>query len=170
MYYYRTNASEQNPIYNQGVASSAATLGPPMNSLNRARSRSPTSYQSMPDSRRSVSPNFPRKNLLPAPLPNRSRSPTPNYTSTFTAKLATNNRNAQQKNSGPASLPIIPSSPTPQKKRQIASINIPVETKVILLLFSFIIFTVFVDTSSISYSIYIRKTNYYFTDFVKLFA
>ncbi|ERL84887.1 hypothetical protein D910_02310, partial [Dendroctonus ponderosae] len=70
-----------------GVSNGQHSLGPPMNSLNRSRSRSPSHLY--PDSRRSVSPNFPRKNLVP-PSHNRSRSPTPNFTSTHHTKLATN--------------------------------------------------------------------------------
>lgn len=98
-----------------------------MNALNRSRSRSPTSYQMSVDSRRSVSPNFPRKTLMPPA--NRSRSPTPNFTSTLTAKLATNNRSPQHRVSGPSSLPIMSTSPTP-KKQHVASLHIPIESKV----------------------------------------
>lgn len=97
-----------------------------MNALNRSRSRSPQSYQMLADSRRSVSPNFPRKSLMP-PV-NRSRSPTPNYTSTFNAKLATVSRNTPIRNSGPASLPIMSTTPIP--KKHVASIHIPLEPKV----------------------------------------
>lgn len=97
-----------------------------MNALNRSRSRSPQSYQMLADSRRSVSPNFPRKSLMP-PV-NRSRSPTPNYTSTFSAKLATVPRSTPIRNSGPASLPIMSTTPTP--KKHVASIHIPLEPKV----------------------------------------
>ncbi|KAF5285775.1 hypothetical protein FQR65_LT13054 [Abscondita terminalis] len=61
-------------------------LGPPMNSINRSRSRSP--------SRRSASPNLPRKTL--APPTNRSRSPTPNYVSTHVAKLSKTNKYPKQ--------------------------------------------------------------------------
>ncbi|XP_025837668.1 GAS2-like protein pickled eggs isoform X2 [Agrilus planipennis] len=92
-------------------------LGPPMNSLSRSRSRSP-SHLSYTDSRRSVSPNMPRKVL--APPVNRSRSPTPNYVSTHTTKLSspksTPQRGLSSSPSGPQSLPYIPtnysSSPT----------------------------------------------------------
>lgn len=77
-------------------------LGPPMNSLNRSRSRSPSHFSPI-DSRRSVSPNFSRKTL--APPSNRSRSPTPNYTSTHLTKL----RSSKQ---GPQSLPYIPTTNT----------------------------------------------------------
>uniref|UniRef100_A0AAR5PGR6 GAR domain-containing protein n=1 Tax=Dendroctonus ponderosae TaxID=77166 RepID=A0AAR5PGR6_DENPD len=108
-----------------GVSNGQHSLGPPMNSLNRSRSRSPSHLY--PDSRRSVSPNFPRKNLVP-PSHNRSRSPTPNFTSTHHTKLATN-KSPQHvvKNSGPQSLPFIPTSP---KSKHVASIQIPVESKV----------------------------------------
>lgn len=61
-------------------------LGPPMNSINRSRSRSP-SHLYHTDSRRSVSPHLSKKTLVP-PTRNRSRSPTPNFTSTHTAKLS----------------------------------------------------------------------------------
>lgn len=54
-------------------------LGPPMNSLNRSRSRSPS--QIYKDGRRSVSPNLSRKSSLVPTLPSRSRSPTPNHSS-----------------------------------------------------------------------------------------
>lgn len=64
-------------------------LGPPMNSINRSRSRSP-SHLSHPDPRRSLSPNLPRKTL--APPSNRSRSPTPNYVSTHVTKLSKNSQ------------------------------------------------------------------------------
>lgn len=127
-FYLRTNVPAQDSIHHNHAGSvNTSTLGPPMNSLNRSRSRSPGSYQSIIDSRRSVSPNFPRKNLMPPP--NRSRSPTPNYTSTFSAKLATTNRSPQHRNSGPSSLPIMSISPTP-RKHHVASLHIPVESKV----------------------------------------
>lgn len=129
LYYFRVNAPDQDSMHNHGVGSNISTLGPPMNSLNRSRSRSPASYQITTDSRRSVSPNFPRKSLMPPP--NRSRSPTPNFTSTFTTKLATNKGSPQHRASGPSSLPILATSPTP-KKKHVASIHIPVETKVSL--------------------------------------
>ncbi|XP_031331212.1 GAS2-like protein pickled eggs [Photinus pyralis] len=58
-------------------------LGPPTNSLNRSRSRSPSHL-----SRRSVSPNLPRKTLAPPLSSNRSRSPTPNFVSTHSTKLS----------------------------------------------------------------------------------
>lgn len=104
-------------------------LGPPMNSLNRSRSRSP-SYASYTDSRRSASPSLPRKSFLQPP--NRSRSPTPNFTSTHVTKLT----KSPQKlvNQGPQSLPYIPiyqSSPKPPAKNQhVSSIQIPVDSKV----------------------------------------
>ncbi|KAK5638757.1 hypothetical protein RI129_013052 [Pyrocoelia pectoralis] len=62
-------------------------LGPPTNSLNRSRSRSP-SHLSYTDARRSVSPNLPRKTLAPPVNINRSRSPTPNFVSTHSTKLS----------------------------------------------------------------------------------
>lgn len=114
-------------LHSNMLGTNTSTLGPPMNALNRSRSRSPTSYQMLTDSRRSVSPNFPRKTLMPPA--NRSRSPTPNYTSTFNAKLATNYKSPQIKSSGPASLPIMSTSPTP-KKQHVASLHIPMESKV----------------------------------------
>lgn len=105
------------------AAQNSHSLGPPMNSLNRSRSRSPsqkTSY--LNDSRRSVSPNLPRKGL--APPSHRSRSPTPNFTSTHMAKLSSNN----VRKSGPQSLPYIPTSP---KAKHVTTMQIPVENKVL---------------------------------------
>lgn len=116
----------------------APLLGPPMNSINRSRSRSP-SQLSYADSRRSSSPNVPRRTLPVPPSINRSRSPTPNFTSTHLTKLSTN-RSPQHShkgygaqslpplgNSGPQSLPIIPTSP---KSKHVSSVQIPVDTKV----------------------------------------
>ncbi|XP_060533902.1 GAS2-like protein pickled eggs isoform X2 [Cylas formicarius] len=107
-----------------GTAGSHHTLGPPMNSLNRSRSRSPSHTSYIDASRRSVSPNLPRKTLaLP---PNRSRSPTPNFTSTHVTKLTTAttpNKSPAQRGSGPQSLPFIPTSP---KSKHVTSVQIPV--------------------------------------------
>ncbi|CAH1129658.1 unnamed protein product [Ceutorhynchus assimilis] len=128
IYYDRTAVSPASlpPLIN-GVASGPNSLGPPMNSINRSRSRSPSHLYA--DSRRSVSPNFPRKSLVP-PTHNRSRSPTPNYTSTHHTKLATN-KSPQHivKNSGPQSLPFIPTSP---KSKHVASINIPADNSKVM--------------------------------------
>ncbi|KAL1502671.1 hypothetical protein ABEB36_007784 [Hypothenemus hampei] len=107
-----------------GISNGPNSLGPPMNSLNRSRSRSPSHLYN--DSRRSVSPNFPRKSLIP-PSSNRSRSPTPNFTSTHHTKLTTNKSPQHIKNSGPQSLPFIPTS---SKSKHVASIQIPAENKV----------------------------------------
>lgn len=104
-------------------------LGPPMNSLNRSRSRSP-SHLHYTDSRRSISPSLPRKNL--APPRNRSRSPTPNFISTHVTKLA------NTRTQGPQSLPYIPtqnlsptnsSSPKHGKNQQVSSVQIPMDSK-----------------------------------------
>ncbi|XP_066255859.1 GAS2-like protein pickled eggs [Euwallacea similis] len=128
VYYDRmaTSPASLPPTIN-GVSSGPNSLGPPMNSLNRSRSRSPS--QLYTDTRRSVSPNFPRKSLAPPPTQNRSRSPTPNFTSTHHTKLSTN-KSPQHvvKNSGPQSLPFIPTSP---KSKHVSSIQIPVEHKVL---------------------------------------
>ncbi|XP_044261603.1 GAS2-like protein pickled eggs [Tribolium madens] len=88
------------------ASSSTSTLGPPMNSLNRSRSRSP-SYL---NDRRSVSPNLPRKSLVP---PIRSRSPTPNYTSSHHTTLKTK------------------ATPTtsPKHKNHVASIQVPLKSE-----------------------------------------
>ncbi|KAJ8982601.1 hypothetical protein NQ317_005073 [Molorchus minor] len=122
--YYERSPAANATVPSHPVGHNAPnSLGPPMNSLNRSRSRSP-SHLSYADSRRSVSPNFPRKSLVPPP--NRSRSPTPNYTSTHLTKLSTN-RSPQHKNYGPQSLPVIPTSP---KSKHVSSIQIPVDSKV----------------------------------------
>jgi hypothetical protein len=96
-------------------------LGPPMNSLNRSRSRSPSSYNNYSNfDRRSVSPFSPytqRKSLIPPPSA-RSRSPTPNYVSTHTPKLTVSPKKMPKStnDSGPQSLPIFPSQPMPKNK------------------------------------------------------
>lgn len=86
-------------------------LGPPMNALNRSRSRSPT-YVKYNDPRRSASPNVNRTNYLQAPL-DRSRSPTPNFTSTHVAKLT---RNSQKSNENDNN-----------KKSVVSALQIPME-------------------------------------------
>lgn len=68
-----------------------------MHSLNRSRSRSPSQFYRN-DDRRSVSPNLPRKTLMPPS--NRSRSPTPNFISTHQTKLSTN-KSPKHQNSSP---------------------------------------------------------------------
>ncbi|KAL3271612.1 hypothetical protein HHI36_022087 [Cryptolaemus montrouzieri] len=73
-------------------------LGPPMNSLNRSRSRSPSQLYKN-DGRRSVSPNLSRKSLIPPA--NRSRSPTPNFVSTHQTKLSSNKSPKHQPNTSP---------------------------------------------------------------------
>ncbi|XP_050310516.1 GAS2-like protein pickled eggs [Anthonomus grandis grandis] len=129
VYYDRTAVSPASlPPTINGVANNTHSLGPPMNSLNRSRSRSP-SHLSYIDPRRSVSPNFPRKSLVPPSQHNRSRSPTPNFTSTHHAKISTNKSPQHVKNSGPQSLPFFPTSP---KSKHVASLNIPVETTKVL--------------------------------------
>ncbi|XP_018565889.1 GAS2-like protein pickled eggs isoform X2 [Anoplophora glabripennis] len=125
--------------YPNTSSNSPPLLGPPTNSLNRSRSRSP-SHLSYTDTRRSVSPNFPRKSLNIPQSINRSRSPTPNFTSTHLTKLSTH-RSPQhlQKNYGPQSLPIINSGhqslpvnvvPTSPKSKHVSSMQIPADTKV----------------------------------------
>lgn len=90
-------------------------LGPPMNALNRSRSRSP-SYVQYNDTRRSASPNVNRKSYLqPA---NRSRSPTPNFTSTHTTKLSKSPKSTVEQAS--------------RKMQHITALQIPCESKPIL--------------------------------------
>ncbi|XP_076255635.1 GAS2-like protein pickled eggs isoform X2 [Rhynchophorus ferrugineus] len=125
--YDRTSVSPASlPPTLNGTSSGPNSLGPPMNALNRSRSKSPSFLY--PDTRRSVSPNFMRKTLAP-PISThsitRSRSPTPNFTSTHTTKLATKTSNlVKNHSSGPQSLPYIPQS------KHVASIQIPAENKV----------------------------------------
>lgn len=126
VFYDRSNVSPASlPPTINGVNSGPHSLGPPMNSLNRSRSKSPSFLHA--DTRRSISPNFPRKSLA-APPNIRSRSPTPNFTSTHTTKLATRSSQPSVKtaSSGPQSLP--PYLPQP---KHVASIQIPVENKVL---------------------------------------
>ncbi|XP_074030228.1 GAS2-like protein pickled eggs [Leptinotarsa decemlineata] len=117
VYYDRTPAQypEHTPHVN-GALNGPQSLSPPMNALNRSRSRSP--------SRRPLSPNFSRMALAPPQI--RSRSPTPNYTSNLSTKLSTS-RSPQHKNYGPQSLPVMAAKP----KNVVSSIHIPVDSKVL---------------------------------------
>lgn len=125
--------------YLNNSSNSPPLLGPPTNSLSRSRSRSP-SHLSYADTRRSVSPNFPRKSLNIPPSINRSRSPTPNFTSTHLTKLTTNRspQHVLQKNYGPQSLPTINSGPqslpaiipTSPKSKHVSNMQIPADAKV----------------------------------------
>ncbi|XP_017768571.1 PREDICTED: uncharacterized protein LOC108556811 [Nicrophorus vespilloides] len=107
--YYDRSAGNQNggsPNHSNGFSKSS--LGPPMNAINRSRSRSPSR---MSNDRRSVSPFLQRKSLVPPA--NRSRSPTPNYVSTHTTKLSTSSsspKKTQSSNYSHQSLPYIPST------------------------------------------------------------
>lgn len=117
-------ASAYNP--SGQISNSPHSLGPPMNSLNRSRSRSPSQY----NDRRSLSPNFARKSLAP---PMRSRSPTPNFTSTHQTKLSTN-RNLKPSNS-PSTSPVHQAKFASGKNnctQHITSIQIPVDNRVSL--------------------------------------
>lgn len=133
VYYDRSTVSPYSSSSSNNVTTDSSRggshLGPPMNSLNRSRSRSPTAAL---NARRSVSPNLPRRNhqqqqgmlglgtsSLGVGSRTRSRSPTPYYTSTHTTKLSSPNSNSTNTsprksvhnvNSGPASLPIVQSS------------------------------------------------------------
>lgn len=98
-------------------------LGPPMNAINRSRSRSP-SYVHYNDARRSASPNLQRKSYLHPP--SRSRSPTPNYTSTHVTKLTKSPQKSL--NQGPQSLPYIPTYQTKNKQQHVAAFQIPCDT------------------------------------------
>lgn len=110
------------------TSNSPHSLGPPMNSLNRSRSRSPSQL----NDRRSLSPNIARKSLAAPPM--RSRSPTPNYTSTHQTKLSTN-RNLKTNNS-PSTSPVHQAKFANGKsnctQQHITSIQIPVENRVSL--------------------------------------
>ncbi|CAH1382169.1 unnamed protein product [Tenebrio molitor] len=99
------------------------SLGPPMNALNRSRSRSPSHL----NERRSVSPNFPRKSLVPPS--SRSRSPTPNFTSTHQTRLSTNK--SPKLSTPPSTSPVHQAKYANAKShtQHIASIQIPVETR-----------------------------------------
>ncbi|RZC42222.1 GAS2-like protein 2 [Asbolus verrucosus] len=111
------------PTAGTGYGTSPYSLGPPMNALNRSRSRSP-SYLS---DRRSVSPNFPRKSLVP---PMRSRSPTPNFTSTHQTKLSTNR--SPKTSTSPSTSPVHHAKYANAKShtQHITSIQIPVDNRV----------------------------------------
>ncbi|KAG5900298.1 hypothetical protein JTB14_000824 [Gonioctena quinquepunctata] len=117
VYYDRTPAThpDTNSCLNGTASGPQQSLGPPMNALNRSRSRSP--------SRRSLSPNF-RRSL--APPQTRSRSPTPNYVSNLSTKLSTH-KSPQHRNHGPQSLPLL----TPKTRNVVSSIHIPVDCKVL---------------------------------------
>ncbi|KAJ3650718.1 hypothetical protein Zmor_016800 [Zophobas morio] len=99
------------------TSSNPSSLGPPMNALNRSRSRSPSHLSD----RRSLSPNVPRKSLAP---PSRSRSPTPNFTSTHQTRLAT----GKAKNS-PTTSPVHQAKYANGKShtQHITSIQIPID-------------------------------------------
>lgn len=117
---YSTSATSGNVTTDSGRG--VSHLGPPLNSLNRSRSRSPTAATAAMNARRSVSPNLPRRHnqqttnspsSLNVGSRTRSRSPTPYYTSTHTTKLSSPNNTSPRRsvhNSGPASLPIVQSS------------------------------------------------------------
>ncbi|CAH2010942.1 unnamed protein product [Acanthoscelides obtectus] len=86
-----SSGSGAGPTMGAGTASNgSALLGPPMHSLNRSRSRSPSQLLASASApRRSISPAPSKQpHLLQATTDRRSRSPTPNFTSTYTAKLA----------------------------------------------------------------------------------
>ncbi|CAG9861651.1 unnamed protein product [Phyllotreta striolata] len=84
VYYDRSPLAQTEPV-NGYTASGPNSLGPPMNALNRSRSRSP---------KRSLSPNLStRRSLVPPSV--RSRSPTPNHPS----KLPSN-RSPQHRTNG----------------------------------------------------------------------
>lgn len=132
-------------------------LGPPMNSLNRSRSRSPTPGSKTID-RRSVSPsrrspNMGRNSLIP---PNaRSRSPTPHFVSNTQVGKISNHKVSNKVRSRSPTPSYIPNtspkmknrsvspgcnnrsrSPTPNiiknspKSNHVASIQIPYDNKV----------------------------------------
>ncbi|XP_072381750.1 GAS2-like protein pickled eggs [Diabrotica undecimpunctata] len=109
--YYERSAASIPDAGNSYGSSGPHSLGPPMNSLNRSRSRSP---------KRSLSPNLSTRRSL-VPPPTRSRSPTPNYTSNLNTKLSSN-RSPQHKNYGPQSLPIMTNH---KSKNIVSSIQIP---------------------------------------------
>lgn len=122
-------------------------LGPPINSLNRSRSRSPTpkiDRKSVSPSRRS--PNMARNNSLIPPSA-RSRSPTPHFVSTQIGKITNKQRNRSRSptpsyiTNSPQKLvknkslsPTRSRSPTPNvgkgKEKHVSSIQIPMDTKV----------------------------------------
>lgn len=119
VYYERSQAANNDSLNLCNGSSGPHSLGPPMNSINRSRSRSP---------KRSLSPNLSTRRSLAPPL-NRSRSPTPNYTSNLSTKLSTNRSPQNKNNYGPQSLPLSLNSYRP--KNIVSSMQIPVDSKVL---------------------------------------
>lgn len=98
-------------------------LGPPMNSINRSRSRSPTSGSKNID-RRSVSPsrrspNMGRNHSL-IPPNTRSRSPTPHFVSTQVGKVTQKSSRTRSRSPTPSYIP----NTSPKVKNQQPSPNL----------------------------------------------
>lgn len=119
VYYERSPIIHADVVNTCNGISGPNSLGPPMNSINRSRSRSP---------KRSLSPNLSSRRSLVPPI-NRSRSPTPNYTSNLNTKLSTN-RSPQHKNYGPQSLPVMVNGHL-KNKNVVSSMQIPIDPKVL---------------------------------------
>ncbi|XP_044763199.1 GAS2-like protein pickled eggs [Coccinella septempunctata] len=98
VYYERSPVPSAHSTPTHAPSGPNSLLGPPMHSLSRSRSRSPSQLYKN-DDRRSVSPNLSRKSLMPPS--NRSRSPTPNFISTHQTKLSTNRSPKHQSSSSP---------------------------------------------------------------------